>query len=82
MFGRALRSAKALCLAGVALLASGIPAAALNVQPVVLDLLSSGRRSSAVVTLQNTFTTTVPVELVARPVELVYGEFRETDEES
>lgn len=82
MFGGALRSAKAVCLAGVALLASGIPAAALNVQPVVLDLLSSGRRSSAVVTLQNTFTTTVPVELVARPVELVDGEFRETDEES
>lgn len=82
MFGGVLRSVKALCLAGVALLTSGIPAAALNVQPVVLDLLSSGRRSSAVVTLQNTFTTTVPVELVARPVELVDGEFRETDEES
>lgn len=82
MFRSTLRTVKLLCLAGVALVASGVPVAALNVQPVVLDLLSSGRRSSAVITLQNTFTTTVPVELVARPVELVDGEFRELDEES
>jgi fimbrial chaperone protein len=82
MFGGALRTVRAFCLAGAALLASGIPATALNVQPVVLDLLSSGRRSSAVVTLQNTFTTPVPVELVARRVELVEGEFREAEEES
>ncbi|WP_295206977.1 fimbria/pilus periplasmic chaperone [uncultured Brevundimonas sp.] len=82
MFGGGFRILKAFGLASAALLVSGLPVAALNVQPVVLDLLTSGRRSSAVVTLQNTFTTTVPVELVARPVELVDGEFRETDQES
>mgnify|MGYP002402412060 FL=1 len=55
---------------------------ALNVQPVVVDLLSSGRQSSAVITLENTFSTTVPVELSARRVEIVDGELRETAEEA
>lgn len=82
MLSSGLRVLNALCLAGVVLIASGVPVSALNVQPVVLDLLSAGRRSSAVVTLQNTFSTTVPVELVARPIVLVDGEYRESDEES
>jgi len=82
MLSSGMRVFNALCLAGVVLLTSGFPVDALNVQPVVLDLLTSGRRSSAIVTLQNTFTTTVPVELVARPIELVDGEFRESEEES
>lgn len=82
MLSSGLRVLNALCVAGVILMASGVPVSALNVQPVVLDLLTAGRRSSAVVTLQNTFSTTVPVELVARPIELVDGEYREIDEPS
>jgi len=63
----------------VVMIASAVPAAALNVQPVILDLLASGRRSSGIVTLQNTFSTSVPVELTASVVELVDNELRPLD---
>ena len=65
-------------LTTVALMCSGSPAVALNVQPVIIDLLSSGRRTSSVVTLQNTFATTVPVELVAHELTIINGELKET----
>lgn len=78
-----LRRATTVALASLFLLFSGVPATALNVQPVIVDLLSAGRRSSTVVTMQNSFTTTVPVELIARPVEMVDGELQElTDVEA
>jgi P pilus assembly chaperone PapD len=69
-------------LTTVTLLCSGIPAVALNVQPVIIDLLSSGRRTSPVLTLQNTFSTTVPVELVAHELAIVDGELKETEVEA
>lgn len=60
----------------VMVFAVALPATALNVQPVILDLLASGRRSAAIVTLQNTFTTNVPVEVSASLIELVDNELR------
>lgn len=42
---------------------SPIAAVAMTVQPVVLDLQTSGRQMSQVVTVQNTFTNPLPVEL-------------------
>jgi fimbrial chaperone protein len=46
-----------------ALLASAIMAAAMTVQPVVIDLQTSGRGMSQIVTVENTFTNPLPVEL-------------------
>lgn len=60
---------------------AALPATALNVQPAIIDLVASGRRSSALVTLQNTFTMAVPVELSAQRVELVDSEFRPVEGE-
>jgi P pilus assembly chaperone PapD len=57
------------------------PVLALNVQPVIIDLLSTGRSASAVISLQNTFAETVPVEVIARPVRIVDGELREIENE-
>jgi hypothetical protein len=82
MMPAAARRLVGVLLTAAALLASGIPATALNVQPVIIDLLSSGRRTSTVLTLQNTFSTTVPVELTARRLDVVDGELRETDVEA
>ena len=82
MMPAAARRLVGVLLTAAALLASGIPATALNVQPVIIDLLSSGRRTSTVLTLQNTFSPTVPVELTARRLDVVDGELRETDVEA
>lgn len=65
----------------VAVLTFSAPIVALNVQPVIIDLLSTGRRTSAVINLENTFAETVPVELVARPLRIVDGELRESETE-
>lgn len=46
-----------------ALFAVGQPASAMTVQPVVLDLQSSGRGMTQVITVQNTFSTPLPVEM-------------------
>ncbi|WP_132386091.1 fimbria/pilus periplasmic chaperone [Novosphingobium sp. PhB165] len=62
-----------------ALLATATPALALNVQPVVVDLQTTGRRASAIVTLQNTFPDTVPVEVTVHPVNVVNGELQEDE---
>ena len=64
----------------LALLATTGPSLALNVQPVVVDLQTAGRRTSAVVTLQNTFPDTVPVEVTVHPVRVVDGELREAED--
>lgn len=67
-------------LSWLALLATTGPSLALNVQPVVVDLQTAGRRTSAVVTLQNTFPDTVPVEVTVHPVRVVDGELREAED--
>ncbi|MBO9723326.1 MAG: molecular chaperone [Novosphingobium sp.] len=67
-------------LSCLALLATTGPSLALNVQPVVVDLQTAGRRTSAVVTLQNTFPDTVPVEVTVHPVRVVDGELREAED--
>lgn len=65
------------------LFAFAAPLLALNVEPVIVDLLSTGRRSSAIVSLQNTFSEAVPVEVAVHPVRVVDGELREiVDEEA
>lgn len=63
------------------LVAVAVPALALNVQPVIVDLQSTGRRTSAVVSLQNTFAETVPVEITVHPVRIVDGELQEFEDE-
>lgn len=68
-------------IAGAALAASIAPGLAMNVQPVIIDLQSTGRRASAVISLHNTFAETVPVEVTAHPVRVVDGELREAEEE-
>lgn len=65
----------------LALTAAAEPALALNVQPVVVDLQTTGRQASAIITLQNTFPDTVPVEVTVHPVNVVDGELREAQEE-
>lgn len=82
MIPLAVRRFAGVLIAAAALLGSGIPATALNVQPVIIDLLSTGRRASTVLTLQNTFSTTVPVELSAHRLEIIDGELKETDVEA
>jgi len=67
-------------LSFLALVATTGPSLALNVQPVVVDLQTAGRRTSAVVTLQNTFPDTVPVEVTVHPVTVVNGELREAED--
>lgn len=46
-----------------AILVTSPSASAMTVQPVVIDLTPSGRQMSQIVTVQNTFTTPLPVEL-------------------
>lgn len=70
------------CVIAVLLfLALIVPAVAINVQPVIVDLQSAGRRASAIISLQNTFPETVPVELTAHPIRIVNGELQEIEDE-
>ena len=62
-------------------LLASVHASALNVQPVIIDLESSGRQASAVITLQNAFAETAPVEVVVHPVRIVDGELVEFENE-
>jgi len=68
-------------VAALLLLALIAPVVAINVQPVIVDLHSAGRRASAIISLQNTFPETVPVELTAHPIRIVNGELQEFDDE-
>lgn len=45
-------------------------ATAMTVQPVVIDLQTAGRQMSAVVTVENTFANSLPVELTVQELEL------------
>lgn len=56
---------------------------AMAVQPIILDLLSAGRRTSAVITVENTFQTPLPVELTAVVAEIQPdGTLRPTEQET
>lgn len=46
------------------------PASAMTVQPVVVDLRTSGREMSQVITVENTFSRQLPVELTVQELEL------------
>ena len=50
-------------LAFCAIFAWAAPAVAMTVQPVVIDLSTSGRGMSQVITVQNTFTNALPIEI-------------------
>jgi fimbrial chaperone protein len=56
----------ALVLAAAASLGLAAPAAAMTVQPVVIDLKPAGHAGSAAITVENTFTTPLPVELTVQ----------------
>ena len=71
----------ACCIALVVLFAVAVPVVALNVQPVIVDLQTTGRRTSAIITLQNTFAETVPAEVTVHPVRIVDGELKEFESE-
>lgn len=57
------KSFKFLFLAMLALTMNPAPALAMTVQPVVINLSTSGRGMTQVITVENTFATTLPVEL-------------------
>lgn len=54
----------------LAIMCAATVADSMTVQPVIIDLSSSGRQVSAVVTVQNTFQTPLPVELKAQVADL------------
>lgn len=70
-FIRAGFAAAAVILAA-AFIIPATPATAMTVQPVVIDLSTAGRGMSSVVTVQNTFTNPLPVEM--RIEELTFDE--------
>ena len=77
-----IRSVRFLAIAAsFQFLITSVHASALNVQPVIIDLESSGRQASAVITLQNAFAETAPVEVVVHPVRIVDGELVEFENE-
>lgn len=64
-FPKAIRAALA-----VALASAGSAGTAMTVQPVVIDLKTSGREMSQVVTVENTFANPLPVELTVQELRL------------
>jgi fimbrial chaperone protein len=80
-FPRFTRKWAALFVAVLLLFAIVAPVVAINVQPVIVDLQSAGRRASAIISLQNSFPETVPVELTAHPIRIVNGELQEFEDE-
>lgn len=65
IYPRAIRAALAMAVA-----AGGTAATAMTVQPVVIDLKTSGREMSQVVTVENTFANPLPVELTVQELRL------------
>ena len=61
-----------------ALLLPAQAAVAMTVQPVVIDLQTSGRGMSQVITVENTFATPLPVELTVQELELTADGVRQT----
>lgn len=66
------RTIKLAFMAALALTMNPTPAVAMTVQPVVINLTTSGRGMTQVITVENTFATTLPVEL--RIQELIVNE--------
>lgn len=64
-----IRFRHALTMMCAALLPAQV-AVAMTVQPVVIDLQTAGREMSQVVTVENTFSTPLPVELAVQELEL------------
>lgn len=83
MRGRLVRRVFTGIVAFASALAVSTPLLAINVQPVVIDLNSTGRRASSVVLLENTFSEPVPVEVTVHPVRVIDGQLTEiADEEA
>jgi fimbrial chaperone protein len=81
-------SLAAIFLLGVAAIASlsvvSVPnvAQAMTVQPVVIDLRTGGRQMSALVTVENSFATPLPVELTVREAKFELNGLQQTEVES
>lgn len=79
------RRVRKLTLGAFAMLAALAPtqsAIATGVQPVVIDLQTSGRQMTQVITVQNTFQTPLPVELRVQEAEYTADGIRGTGRES
>jgi len=68
--------------AATASLLAAVPVGATTVQPVLVDLASAGRKSSATVEVQNDFKTKLPVELRVEGAQFVDGELVDTNKPS
>lgn len=68
----------AVLMMGLAFVVAPPVARALTVQPVVIDLKPTGHASSATVTVQNSFTTPLPVELTVQALDFDENGVRET----
>lgn len=58
-----------------------VPVQAMTVQPVVIDLKTSGKGMSQVMTVENTFTRDLPVEITIRQLELTTNGIKATDKD-
>jgi fimbrial chaperone protein len=69
-----------LAIAGSAIACSflGAPALATSVQPVVLDLFATGRKTSTTVEVENDFKNNLPVEMRVEVADFVDGELKDT----
>jgi len=76
-FGRRSLAATAVALAFLV----AAPLSALDVQPIIIDLLSAGRRAASIVTLRNTYSDSVPVEVTVHPIKVVDGQLQEMENE-
>lgn len=63
-------------LAAAALAGAATPALAVSVQPLIIDLQTSGRRTSELVRVENTYPTAMPIELRITEGEYVDGAVR------
>ncbi len=79
---KTLRTFTAGVLAALAALTPIAGVQATGVQPVVIDLQTSGRQMSQVITVQNTFQTPLPVELRVQEAEYTVDGLRGTGEET
>jgi fimbrial chaperone protein len=78
---RKFRGLSTVALAAV-LAFSAAPALAVSVQPLVIDLQTSGRKTSELVRVENTYPTPMPIEIRVMEAEYVDGAVRTTDRSS
>ncbi len=67
---------------GGSLMVGVLAAMAMSVQPIILDLLSAGRRTSAVITVENTFATPLTVEALMNEAVVDVNGLRATEAET